>query len=310
MTPPTLRQQASKSAATTAAGCSFGQDRPAATAAESGIGQDRPAATAAARVSRASLVLGGLGLASAIFVVARLLESWRVTSHAASHQISIFGQRLSYPAANVDAIVIVLLAALGLIVTARALTGAVRELQASRRFHRFLSDEQPQALHGALLIDDAQPRAFCAGLLRPRVYVSTGALALLDDAALQRCPGTRAPPRTPPRPPATRRRPRACPGSVLPARARRPRRTSAGAGRAERRRECGQRPARKSVRPRPRDAQLFRHPSARWIDRDRPRPRRLPARRSAQLAVSRPPVRSWPPLSSSSCSRSPCSPDK
>jgi Zn-dependent protease with chaperone function len=184
MTPPILRQQASKPAATTTAGSGFGQDRPAATAGESCLGQGRPAATAAVRVSRASLVLGGLGVASAIFVVGRLLESWRVTSRAASHHISILGQKLSYPAANVDAIVIVLLAALGLVVTARALTGAVRELHASRRFHRFLSGEQPRALHDALLIDDAKPRAFCAGLLRPRVYVSTGALALLDDAAL------------------------------------------------------------------------------------------------------------------------------
>ena len=184
MTPPTLRQPARKPATATTARSSFGQDRPAATAAESGLAEDRPAATAAARVSRASLVLGGLGLASAVFVITRLLESWRVTPRAASHQISIFGQKLSYPAANVDAIVIVLLAALGLVVTARALAGAARELQASRRFHRFLSGEQPQALHDALLIDDAQPRAFCAGLLRPRVYVSTGALALLDDAAL------------------------------------------------------------------------------------------------------------------------------
>jgi Zn-dependent protease with chaperone function len=182
--PPALRQQASKPAATIAAGSSFGQDRPGAAAAEPGLGLDRPAATAAARVSRASLVLGGLGLASAIFVVARLLVSWRVTSRAASHQISLFGQNLSYPAANVDAIAIVLLAALGLVVTARALTGAARELRASRRFRRFLSGDQPQALHGALLINDAQPRAFCAGLLRPRVYVSSGAIALLDDAAL------------------------------------------------------------------------------------------------------------------------------
>jgi bla regulator protein blaR1 len=184
MTPPTLRQRASKPAAATTAGSSFGQDRPAATSAESGLGHGRPAAAAAARVSRASLVLGGLGLTSAIFVVSRLVESWRVTPRAASHQISIFGQNLSYPAANVDAIVILLLAALGLVVTARALTGAARELQASRRFHRFLAGEQPQGLHGALLIDDAQPRAFCAGLLRPRVYVSTGAVSLLDDAAL------------------------------------------------------------------------------------------------------------------------------
>lgn len=185
MTTSTLKQQASKSTATTAAGSSFGQDRAGATAPESGIGQDRPAATAAARVSRASLVLGGLGLASAIFVVARLVESWRVTSQGASHQISIFGQKLSYPAANVDAIVIVFLAVVGLIAAVRALTGALRELRASRRFHRLLSEEQPQAFHGALLIADAHPRAFCAGLLRPRVYLSTGALALLDNAALQ-----------------------------------------------------------------------------------------------------------------------------
>jgi hypothetical protein len=147
-------------------------------------GQHSPAATAAARVSRASLVLGGLGLASAIFVIARLLESWRVTSRAGSHQILILGLRVSYPAANVDAIVIVLLAALGSLVTARAVTGAVRELRASRRFHRLIAREQPQALHGVLLIADPHPRAFCAGLIRPRVYLSTGAIAVLDDAAL------------------------------------------------------------------------------------------------------------------------------
>ncbi|HEU0316635.1 MAG TPA: M56 family metallopeptidase [Solirubrobacteraceae bacterium] len=129
-------------------------------------------------------MLGGLGLASAIFVVTRLFESWRVTADAASHQISIFGQSLSYPAANLDAIVIVLLAALGSIVTALAVWGALRELAASSRFHRRLATEHPQPLHGALVIADPQPRAFCAGLLRPRVYLSTGALAVLDDAAL------------------------------------------------------------------------------------------------------------------------------
>ncbi len=151
---------------------------------ESSHGQSTPAATAAARVSRASLGLGALGLGSAIFVLARLLESWHVTSHTAAHQIVILGHRLSYPAANVDAFVIVLLAALGGIVTARALTGAVRELRASGRFCRDLSGEQPAALGGAVLIADAHPRAFCAGLLRPRVYVSTGAVALLDDESL------------------------------------------------------------------------------------------------------------------------------
>lgn len=157
---------------------------PKSSAPRSSGGPDRPAAIAAARVSRASLVLGGLGLASAVFVLARLLESWRVTPHAASHQISIFGQTVSYPAANIDAVVIVLLAVLGSIVTARALIGALREARASRRFHRLLAQAKPRPLHGALLIVDPQPRAFCAGLLRPRVYVSTGAIAILDEAAL------------------------------------------------------------------------------------------------------------------------------
>jgi hypothetical protein len=84
-------------------------------------------------VSRASLALRGLGLASAVFVLARLLESWRVTPHAASHETLIFGQRLSYPAANADAVVIVLLAALGSVVSAR-LREAVRA--AGLRLHR------------------------------------------------------------------------------------------------------------------------------------------------------------------------------
>ncbi len=147
------------------------------------LDHDRSAALAATRVSRASLVLGGLGLASAIFVVIRLLETWRV-SPAGTHQISIFGQRLSYPAANLDAIVIMLLAALGAIVTVRAVHGAMREVQNSRRLQRRLAEQSPESLNGALLIEDEQPRAFCAGLWRPNVYISTGAAALLDDAAL------------------------------------------------------------------------------------------------------------------------------
>jgi BlaR1 peptidase M56 len=163
------------------------RDRKSSTpaAAEFSRGLDRPAAIAAGRVSRASLVLGSLGLASAIFVLVRLLESWRVTPHAASHQIVIFGHRLSYPAANIDAVVIVLLALLGSAVTIRALTGALREVQSSRRFQRRLAESKPQSLHGALLIADPQPRAFCAGLFRPRVYVSDGAVAILDDTALR-----------------------------------------------------------------------------------------------------------------------------
>ena len=37
----------------------------------------------------------------------------------------------------------------------------------------------------ALVIRDERPHAFCAGLLRPQVYVSTGAVAMLDEATLE-----------------------------------------------------------------------------------------------------------------------------
>ena len=39
-------------------------------------------------------------------------------------------------------------------------------------------------MQDAAVIADPQPRAFCAGLVRPRIYVSTGAIKVLDEAAL------------------------------------------------------------------------------------------------------------------------------
>jgi Zn-dependent protease with chaperone function len=117
-------------------------------------------------------------------VLIRLFERWRVTSHAVSHRIAIFGQELSYPVANLAAIVVVALALLGAIVVAIALARAARELKASTRFARRLAADQQQVFKDALVIDDARPRAFCAGLLRPRVYLTTGALAILDEQAL------------------------------------------------------------------------------------------------------------------------------
>src|SRR5579862_5716096 len=144
-----------------------------------------PAATAATRVSRATFVLGGLGLASAIFVVVRLFETWRVGSRATGHRVSIAGLTLSYPAANAEAIVVLALAVLGLVTIALVVEGAVREVGACRRVKRSLTAQDPQPMHGAFLIVDRQPRAFCVGLVRPRVYFSTGAIAVLDEGSLR-----------------------------------------------------------------------------------------------------------------------------
>jgi uncharacterized integral membrane protein len=144
----------------------------------------RPAAAAAARMSRAGLTLGALGLGAAVLVLSRLFATWRVSPNAASHQVSVLGQRLTYPTANAAAIVVLALALLGLAVMLLAIGGAVRELAGDSRLRRRLQALVVGRHDDALVLGDAYPQAFCAGLFRPRVYISTGAIAALDGEAL------------------------------------------------------------------------------------------------------------------------------
>ena len=145
----------------------------------------RSAAIAARRAARSHALLGLLGLASFGLVLLRLVETWRVSPQRVSHHVVIFGQTLSYPAANMAAVIVLVLAVLGAVVTARALLGVAREVTGARRLHRRLAPASRRDLGGALVIDDERPHAFCAGLLSPRVYVTSGALAILDDSALE-----------------------------------------------------------------------------------------------------------------------------
>jgi hypothetical protein len=77
-----------------------------------------------------------------------------------------------------------ILAIVGLLVVGAAALGASREVLASRRFSRLMATDTSGLSNGALVFEDPRPRAFCAGLLRPRVYVSSGAVAVLDEPAL------------------------------------------------------------------------------------------------------------------------------
>ena len=144
----------------------------------------RPAATAAARISRATLAIGGLGLAMALFLATRVTESWRIDGHGNS--FTLLGQRLSYPAANAGAIVIIALAALGIAVSVTAVLASAGELGASRRLRRALGRHVGATLaDGTIVIEDPMAHAFCAGLLRPRIYITTAAIARLDPSALE-----------------------------------------------------------------------------------------------------------------------------
>ena len=144
-----------------------------------------PAGAAANRLHRASLAVGALGLATAAFTLERLLESWRVDPHAgASHTISLLGQKLAYPAANAGAIAVLALAAVGLAVTIIAARAGLREAISSRRLTRQLTDRaRPDPDTGAYVLADPSPAAFVAGLITPRVYITTATLARLEPPA-------------------------------------------------------------------------------------------------------------------------------
>lgn len=138
---------------------------------------------ASRRVWRVGAVLGFFGLASFVLVFLRLAEDWRVAP-SASHRVSIFGQSFSYPAANAAAVVILVLAGLGAVVTVTALLEIAREGRAARALRRRLAALRPSLQDGVWVVEDDHPAAFCAGLLGPRVYVTSGALAALDGPAL------------------------------------------------------------------------------------------------------------------------------
>jgi hypothetical protein len=144
-----------------------------------------PAVLAATRVARVGMALSALGLGTSLLTIAMLISTWRVGAGAHLHVASIAGLRVSYPVANLEAIVVALLALAGVGVAIRVLGGTARELRAARRFDRAIAGLGVAELAGAVVIDDPEPRAFCAGLLRPTIYVTSGAIELLDAQALE-----------------------------------------------------------------------------------------------------------------------------
>jgi hypothetical protein len=129
-------------------------------------------------------VLGAVGVAAASAAVVTAAGS----VHRASRGVPlvvIAGHQFTYPAVNVAAALLLALAGLGAIVLATLARGAWSQLRAYRSFVRAIPVLGPLSGYPEVsLIDGASPQAFCAGYLRPRVYISHGALELLSDAEL------------------------------------------------------------------------------------------------------------------------------
>jgi hypothetical protein len=126
------------------------------------------------------LALGGGGLAVAGTSVATAAGSLDRAPHHA-HRLAIAGLHVTYPAVNVAAAVLLALASIGATVLARLARGVWSQLRRHRSFVRGLAVVGPLAGRaGVWVIDDPRAHAFCAGYLRPAVYVSRGALELLS----------------------------------------------------------------------------------------------------------------------------------
>ena len=104
---------------------------------------------------------------------------------ATSGRLQLAGIPFSYPRLNAAAWILLGLALIGASAIGVALRAALRQCSAYRRWLArlevvgHLSDRT--IVH---VIADPRPQAFCAGYLRPRVYVSQAALDLLSDAQL------------------------------------------------------------------------------------------------------------------------------
>jgi Zn-dependent protease with chaperone function len=134
----------------------------------------------AARVLRLHLALAAAGAAALAFMVAALIGALRfdMPPGAESHT----HWELIQSALSPGSIATLALGSVGLAVALAALRSLWRQWRRSRAFVRGLSVVRDE--RGVRVFAEDRPMAFCAGLLRPRVHLSTGAVAMLSEAEL------------------------------------------------------------------------------------------------------------------------------
>jgi hypothetical protein len=131
------------------------------------------------------VIVGGSGLAICALVLAAGVRSVRVAADA-TPGVDVAGLHLTYPVVNGAAALLLGLAAVGAAVLLVTLALACRQARATRRMIRALPVTQaPVHPGGAVVIHGAAPIAFCAGWLRPQVYLSTGVLERLSEPEVQ-----------------------------------------------------------------------------------------------------------------------------
>jgi multisubunit Na+/H+ antiporter MnhC subunit len=137
------------------------------------------------RLYRWLLTVGASGLGICVLVLAAGVRSVR-DAPAAARELDLAGLRLTYPVVNGAAALLLGLAVVGAAVLLVAFCLALRQARATRRMIRALPVVRPLGGRGlVLVIDGPAPVAFCAGWLRPRVYITTAVLERLSEPELK-----------------------------------------------------------------------------------------------------------------------------
>jgi len=134
------------------------------------------------RLHLAFAALGGLAVLASGWV---FVQSVSAASVSANDLLQACRDVIAH--VSPDSVLMLALFALTLVTVVRAVRSATRQVLASRRFVKRGRKLDEIWLEGTLVrrLDDDRPHAFCAGLLRPRVYLSTGAQATLSRSELR-----------------------------------------------------------------------------------------------------------------------------
>ena len=120
----------------------------------------------------------GLALVAAAVAVSRI--DFAVPTPA---EVLAACTRWLLPPGDAASVVVLVMGGAGLAVVGLTVSSALRRLRATRQFERALPVTGELAGRPDVrVVRDPVPQAFCAGLVRPRIYVSSGALALLSPA--------------------------------------------------------------------------------------------------------------------------------
>ena len=131
----------------------------------------------------AGIGLSAVALIAAAAVAALTRVSYDVPSLAA---FAAACERWMFLDHKLTSVLVLAAGSVALAVLARGAASARRQRLDGRRFQRDLPLIGSLPGHpGVSVVDDPAPQAFCAGLLHPRVYVSSGALQLLSPDQLR-----------------------------------------------------------------------------------------------------------------------------